>query len=61
MKKMNSVIPELRIEKFMMRFMLGFINLIKKLARKELFTVANILLKQTLEMKVKGYKISKSI
>lgn len=61
MKEMNPVIPELRIEKFMMRFMLVFINSIRKLARKEPFAVANILLKQTLEMKVKGYKISKGI
>ena len=61
MKKMNPVIPELPIEKFMMKFMLGFINTARRVVRKEPFAVANILLKQTLEMKVKGYKIAKGI
>ena len=61
MKEMKLIIPALKIEKFMMRFMLGFINSIRKVVRKEPFAAANILLKETLEMKVKGYKISKGI
>ena len=60
-RDMKPVIPELKVEKFMMRFMLGFINSIRKIIRKDPYAVANILLKQTLEMKVKGYKISKGI
>lgn len=61
MKEMNPIIPELKIEKFVMRNMLGFINTARKIVRKEPIAVANILLKETLGMKVKGYKIAKGI
>ena len=58
---MNPVIPEFKIEKIVMSNMLGIINMGRKVFGKEPMTVANLLLKQTLEMKVKGYKISKGI
>ncbi|MFX1517994.1 MAG: MBL fold metallo-hydrolase, partial [Promethearchaeota archaeon] len=59
MKKLNPIIPELKIEKYIMRNMLRLINTVRKIVRKEPIAVANILLKETLGMKVKGYKIAK--
>ena len=61
MEKMNPENPDFKIEKPMTRFMLGFINTARKVVRKEPFTVSNILLKERLGMKVKGYKIAKGI
>jgi len=60
-KEFNPVIPDFKIEKLMMRILLGSINSVRKIMRKEPVAVANILLKKTLEWHVSGYKIYKNI
>lgn len=56
----NPVIPEFKIEKFMMRFLLGLVNSVRKIMRKEPVAVANILLKQTLTWHIKAYEMFKN-
>ena len=41
LKEFNPVIPEFKIEKFMMRFVLGTVNTARKLLRKEPIAVAS--------------------
>ena len=55
---MNPLIPELQLEKGLKNSMLRIINSVRSLIGKEPISVSQILLKQTLEMKVKGYKIT---
>jgi len=61
LKEMKSTIPNLKLEKVLMRSMLGMINFGRTLLRKEPIAVGQILLKQILEMKVKGYKIAEGL
>lgn len=57
----NPVIPEFKIEKFMTRFLLGSVNSVRKLMRKEPVAVGNIILEKTLKWHVLGYKIYKNL
>ncbi|NHJ01423.1 MAG: MBL fold metallo-hydrolase [Candidatus Heimdallarchaeota archaeon] len=60
-REMNPIIPDLKLENFFMRSILSVMNSIRGIVRKKPITVGDIMLKQILETKVKGYKISKGI
>ncbi len=61
MKELSPVIPEFKMEKFMMKFLLGLMNIFRKLTFKEPLVVSNILLKENVEWLIKGYKIYKNL
>ncbi|MFX0115658.1 MAG: hypothetical protein ACFFB3_14000, partial [Candidatus Hodarchaeota archaeon] len=57
----KPVFPDFKVEKFMMRFLLGVMNRARKIVRKPPLLPANLLLSEVLGWSVKGYKISKGI
>ncbi len=61
MKELNPVILEFKIEKFMMKFLLGLMNIFRKLTFKKPLVIRNILLKEIVEWLIKGYKINKNL
>ncbi|MFX0095156.1 MAG: MBL fold metallo-hydrolase [Candidatus Hodarchaeota archaeon] len=61
MKETNLVIPDFKIEKFVMKFLLGLINSIRKIIRKDPLLPGHLLLPEVVGWFVSGYKIFKDL
>ncbi|MHA2364697.1 MAG: MBL fold metallo-hydrolase [Candidatus Hodarchaeales archaeon] len=57
-KEFQPIVPNFKVEKFIMRFMLGTINGVRKLARKKPISTGDMLLKEVLGWQSKGYKMA---
>jgi glyoxylase-like metal-dependent hydrolase (beta-lactamase superfamily II) len=59
MQELQPVFPDMKIEKFMMRFMLGLIGGARKIIRKPPLVLSEILLADVLAWQVEAFKIAK--
>jgi len=61
MKEANIIIPDLKVRKFTLKFMLGFLNGLRKIIGKDPISPGEFFLPELLGWQANGYKISKNI